>query len=82
MRGVASNLGTKSDIWERQVEAGASGVPQDLGKLRGHALQRVQPARRAGEKDGSGMESKRARLPESNPTGRDRYNRGKRRIVR
>ena len=26
-RGVANNLGTTSDSWERQVEASASGVP-------------------------------------------------------
>ena len=54
------------------LEAGASGVPQDLGKLRGHARRRARPSRRAGEKDGSGIESKRARLPEYSPTGRDR----------
>ena len=71
-RGVANNLGTTSDSWERQVEAGASGVPQDLGKLRGHARRRARAARRAGEKDGCLMESKRARLPEYSPTGRDR----------
>ena len=72
MHGVANNLGTMSDSWERQVEAGASGVPQDLGKLRGHAHRRAQPARRSGEKEGSGIKSKRARLPEYSPTGRDR----------
>ena len=71
-RSVANNLGTTSDSWERQVEAGASGVPQDLGKLRGHARRRALPAKRAGEKDGSGKESKRARLHEYSPTGRDR----------
>ena len=63
------------------MEAGASGVPQDLGKLRGHAQQRAQPARRAGEKDGFGKESKRARPPEYSPTGRDRYNGGEGRNV-
>ena len=68
---VANNLGTTSDSWERQVEAGAFGVPQDLGKLRGHARRRARPARRAGEKDGSWKESKRARLNGSSPTGRD-----------
>ena len=57
MHDVANNLGTTSDSWERQVEAGASGVPQNLGKLRGHAHRRARPARRAGEKDGSGIES-------------------------
>ena len=72
MRGVANNLGTTSDSWERQVEAGASGVPQDLGKLRGHARRRARPTRRAGQNDGSGLESKRAHLPEYSPTGRDR----------
>ena len=69
---MANNLGTMSDSWERQVEAGASGVPQDLGKLRGHARQRARPARRAGEKDGPRKESKRAQLHGSSPTGRDR----------
>ena len=69
---MANNLGTTSDSRERQVEAGMSGVPQDLGKLRGHARRRARPARRAGEKDGSGLESKRARLPEYSPTGRGR----------
>ena len=72
MRDVANNLGTTSDNWERQVEAGAAGVPQDLGKLRGHARRRARPARRAGKKDRSGLESKRAWLPEYSPTGRDR----------
>ena len=79
---MANNLGTTSDSWERQVEAGASGVPQDLGKLRGHARRRARPARRAGEKDGFGKESKRARLPEYSLTGRDRYNGGEGRNVR
>ena len=79
---MANNLGTTSDSWERQVEAGASGVPQDLRKLRGHARRRVRPARRAGEKDGFGKESKRAHLPEYRPTGRDRYNGGEGRSVR
>ena len=69
---MANNLGTTGDSWERQVVASASDVPQDLGKLRGHARQRAQPARRAGEKDRSERESKRARLPEYNPTKRDR----------
>ena len=32
-RSMTNNLGAMSDSWERQVEAGASGVPQDLGKL-------------------------------------------------
>ena len=72
MHSVANNLGTTSDSWERQMEAGASGVPQDLGRLRGHARRRAQPARRAGEKDRSGKESKRARLHKYRPTGRDR----------
>ena len=36
-RDVANNLGTTSDSWERQAEAGASGVPQDLRKLGGYA---------------------------------------------
>ena len=72
MCGMANKLGTASDSWEREVEAGASGVPQDVGKLRGHARQRARPARRAGENDESGLESKRARLPEYSPTGRDR----------
>ena len=72
MRGVANNLGTTSNNWERQVEAGASGVPQDLGKLSGHVRRRARAARRARENDGSGTESKRARLPEYSPTGRDR----------
>ena len=79
---MANNLGAMSDSWERQVEAGASGVPQDLGKLRGHARQRARPARRAGKKDESWLESKRARLPEYSPTRRDRSNRGKVRNVR
>ena len=72
MRDVANNLGTTSDSWERQVEADASGVPQDLGKLRGHSRRRARAARRAGKKDGSGLESKRAQLPEYSQTGRDR----------
>ena len=72
MRSVANNLGTTSNSWERQVEAGASGVPQDLGKLMGHARRRARPARRAGEKDGSWKESKRARLHEYSPTRKDR----------
>ena len=72
MRDVANNLGTTSDSWERQVEAGASSVPQDLGNERGHARRRARPARRAGENDGSGIESKRARLPKYSLTGRDR----------
>ena len=59
MRAVANSLGTTS-------------VPQDLGKLRGHARRMAQPARRAGEKDGFGKESKRARLHEYSPTRRDR----------
>ena len=42
MRDVANNLATTSDSWERQVEVGASGVPQDLRKLRGHMRQRAQ----------------------------------------
>ena len=58
-----------------------SGVPQDLGKLGGHAPRRARPARRAGEKDGSGLESKMERLPEYSQTGRDRYNGGKGRNV-
>ena len=58
--------------WERQVEAGASCVPQDLGKFRGHVRRRAQATRRAREKDESGRQSKRAQLPESSPTGRDR----------
>ena len=37
MRSMANNLGTTSDSWEHQVEAGAFGMPQDLEKLRGHA---------------------------------------------
>ena len=49
-----------------------SGVPQDLGKLRGHARRRARPARRAREKEKSGLESKRVRLPKYSPTGRDR----------
>ena len=53
-RSGANNLETKSDSWKRQVEAGASGVPQELGKLKGHARRRAQPARRAGKKDRSG----------------------------
>ena len=69
---MVNNLGTRSDSRERQVEAGMSGVPQDMGKLRGHACQRAQPARRAREKDGSGLESKRARLPEYSPIGKGR----------
>ena len=81
MHGMANNLGTTSDSWERQVEAGASSMPQDLGKLRGHARRRARPARRAGEKDGFGKESKRARLLEYSPTGRDRYNGGEGRNV-
>ena len=72
MHGVANNLGTTSDSYESQVEAGASDVPQDLGKLRGHARQRAQLARRAREKDRSRLESKRAHLPKHSPTGRDR----------
>ena len=32
VRGVANNLGIMSDSWERQVDARASGVPQELGK--------------------------------------------------
>ena len=63
MRGVANNLGTTSNSLERQVEAGASGMPQDLGKLRGHVHRRARPTRRAGENDGSGKESKRVHLP-------------------
>ena len=59
------------------MEAGASSVPQDLGKLRGHVRQRARPARRAGEKDGSGKESKRAHVPKYSPIGRDIYNGGK-----
>ena len=82
MHSVADNLGTTSDSWERQVEAGAFGVPQDLGKLRGHARQRARPTRRAKEKDVFGKESKRARLPKYSPTGRDRYNGGEGRNVR
>ena len=72
MRDVDNNLGTMSNSWERQVEAGAFGVPQDLGNERGHARQRARPARRARENDGSGIKSKRARLPEYSPIGRDR----------
>ena len=72
MRSVANNLGTMSDSLERQVEVGASSVPQDLGKLRGHMRRRARPTRRVGENDGSSIESKRARLPEYSPTGRDR----------
>ena len=49
-----------------------SSVPQNLGKSRGHVCQRARPARSAGEKETSGLESKRARLPEYNPTRRDR----------
>ena len=45
------------------MEAGASGVPHDLGKLRGNVHQRARPTRRAQEKDGSRKESRRARLP-------------------
>ena len=54
MHSVANNLGNTSDSWERQIESDAFGVPQDLGKLRGHACQRVRPARNAEKKDGSG----------------------------
>ena len=72
MRSVANNLGTTSDSWGRQVEAGASGVPQDMGKLRGHACRRARSDRRAGEKDGFGKEPKSACLHEYSPTGRDR----------
>ena len=54
------------------MEVGASGVPQDLGNERGRVRQRARPARRARENDGSGIESKRARLPEYSLTGRDR----------
>ena len=64
------------------MEADAPGVPQDLGKLRGHARQRTRPARRAGEKDGSGLESKRTHLQEYSPTGRDIYSGGKGRNIR
>ena len=55
---MANNLGTTSDSWERQVEAGASGVPQDLGKLRGHARRRARPARRAEERTDLGWNPK------------------------
>ena len=72
MRSVVNNLGTTSDSWERQVEAGASGGPQDFNKIRGHACRRARPGRRAGENNGSGIESKRAQLPEYSPTGRDK----------
>ena len=54
------------------MEAHASRRAPGPGELRGHVCQRAQLARRAGEKDGSGKESKRARLPEYSPTGRDR----------
>ena len=69
---MANNLGTMSNNWERQVEAGASDIAQDVGKLRGLAHQRARATRRAGENDGSGMESKRARLPDYSPTRKDR----------
>ena len=72
MHNVANDLGTTSDSWERQVEAGASSVPHDLGKLRGHSRQSARATRRARKKDGSGLEFKRARLPEYSPTRRDR----------
>ena len=49
-----------------------SGVPKDLGKLRGHARRRARPARRAGEKDGIGLECKRGHLPKYSLSGRDR----------
>ena len=42
---------------------------------------RARPTRRAREKDGSGKESKRARLPEYSPTRRDRCDGGKGRNV-
>ena len=37
----------------------------------------IEPLGEQGEKDGSVMESKSARLPEHSPTGRDSSNRGK-----
>ena len=40
---MANNLGTTSDRWERQVEANASGVPQDLGKLRDTRAEGLDP---------------------------------------
>ena len=58
MRDVVNNLGTASDSWERQVEAGASGVPQDLGKLRGHTRRRARAARRARERTELGWNPK------------------------
>ena len=72
MHSVANNMGNISDKWERQVEASASSVHQDLGKLRGHARRRARAARRAGENNGSVMESKRAHLPEYSLMRRDR----------
>ena len=59
---MVNNLGTTSESCERQMEASVSGVPKDLEKLRGHARRRARAARRAGEKDGYEMKSKRAQL--------------------
>ena len=55
---VGSNLGTTSDSWERQVDSSGFGVPQDLGKLRGHTRRRARPARRAGKRTDLGWNPK------------------------
>ena len=56
-------------LLERQAEAGASGVPQDLGKLRGHAHQKAQPvvslpngAARPSSRQGEAVQPQKKRL--------------------
>ena len=51
------------------MEASASGVPQDLGKLRGHARQRARPARGARKRTDLERSSKGRVYPNIAPLG-------------
>ena len=55
------------------MEAGASGVPQDLGNERGHTRRRARPARRAGERTELGWNPKGHGYPnQARPGGIDK----------
>ena len=70
---MGNNLRTTNDSWEHQVKAGMSSVPQDLGKLGGHARRRARPARRAGKRTDLGRNPKRSVYPNiARPGGIDR----------
>ena len=47
---MANNLGTTSGSWGRQVEAGASGVPQDRGMKEDLCTEGLEPLGELGKR--------------------------------